>query len=1012
MSRPEEPSGGSATQAPKFSRYRSLRAKSVSTGSSTASSTTTTTTSTPTTHAHANTAQHVSRVQSRESEPPVGVAAPAPANSIARSMSRYRRRGASVSVPDDNATSKIAAPQECAQPLLPPVPAIPSTVKPSHDGRDNLLFSQSQDDGLSIHQDDFPLPPSSRRDRQLRHSERATTDLARQAKELQDQPNHDSQRMKMAQRDDSERRWPDDRDLSRHVEQALRNEGGAERPSTRQRKKTLENIETSMANRHQTPLKSKSPVVEKFVALTKRRKSKEGLSPTSSTAGSIAGSVDFGNSQIDLPEVPKLPVGIEAGGKGIVPQKDAPVSASNHGDRIVSVRCGHQTFVLPITPETTPVDVVLETAKNMTYDLEWSPQQCVVRESYGPLGLERRIRKYEHIRDVMNSWDRDTHNHLIVTISTDVRQDLDLDIESVPDGEEPPRGMQLYLYHSNRPGKWSKRWITLTENGQVLCAKKPDASPSEKDTLSLCHMSDYDIYTPTESQMRRRLKPPKKHCLAIKSQHKPAMFMDTENYVQYFSTDDPGVAALFYEKVQGWRSWYLVDRQPAPRRFSIPKTDEKPPQLPFVKHAPQKSANIASAGGHRLKVSVDESPYALGEFQPLLDMKRFDKRLSLFGQDFLPAQADHPEMPKQASAYARKASKDGKADGLLVDKIKSSDDDAFTGNGLLGQDYEARKAGLEKAGANTRTMRKDSGTKEDHFMPGSLLPNQRRETDNSRKVDASWFPSALEHSAKYREPEAPRPNTSAGVVSTRSPHGRSRSGSRPPPVPQQSQSRTRPDRDRPPMTALPRPLGSHDPRSADNLHALANGRQQPKPLVDLTPAIREPPQWAKKGHGVQPTEGMRHLVDMISVGGPNDKPHGLLEVPPRSALRKSPTNTAPLLGATLQSSSPVPRSGGGLSRTRSKSSGAPPSRPLIRDVPPVPTMPPTLPGAVGGGSGGRSMTMTDKDRIKMDAMRDAMMAREREFKDRERGRARGRDREREAREEFYSSGRTGTMKVV
>ncbi|KAF7524143.1 hypothetical protein G7054_g11526 [Neopestalotiopsis clavispora] len=983
MSRPEEPSGGSATQAPKFSRYRSIRAKSVSTGSSSASSIPSLP---PHGHANANTAQHVSRVQSREQEPPLGVAAPAPANSIARSMSRYRRRGASVSVPDDNATSKIAAPQECAQPSWPPVPAIPSTVRPSHDDReDNLLFSQAAQDGEPpIHQDDFPLPPSSRRDRQLRHSERATTDLARQAKDLQDRTHHDSsQRRKMSQRDDSERRWADDRAPSRHAEQPMRNEGGAERPSTRQRKKTLENIETSMANRHHTPLKSKSPVVEKFVALTKRRKSKEGLSPTSSTAGSVAGSLDFGNSQTDLPEVPKLPVGIEAGGKGIVPQKDAPVSASNHGDRIVSVRCGHQTFVLPITPETTPVDVVLETAKNMTYDLEWSPQQCVVRESYGPLGLERRIRKYENIRDVMNSWDRDTHNHLIVTISNDVRQDLDLDIESVPDGDEPPPGFQLYLYHSNRPGKWSKRWITLTENGQVLCAKKPDASPSEKDTLSLCHMSDYDIYTPTESQMRRRLKPPKKVCLAIKSQHKPAMFMDTENYVQYFSTDDPGVAALFYEKVQAWRSWYLVDRRPAPRRFSIPKTDDKPPQLPFVKqHAPQKSANIASPAD-----------------------TRFDKRLSLFGQDFLPNQADAPEMPKQTSSHARRMSKDGKANGPLIAKIKSSDDDAFTGNGLLGQDYEARKAGVEKASVNTRKMTKDFDNPEDSFMQGSSLLNQRREPESSRKLDTSWFPSALEHSAKHREPEAPRPNTSAGVVSTRSSHGRSRSSSRPPPVPQQSQSRVRSDRDRPPMTALPRPLGSHDPRSADNLHALANGRQQPKPLVDLTPTIREPPQWAKKGHGVQPTDGMRHLVDMISVGGPNDKPHGLLEVPPRSALRKSPSNTAP-----LHSSAQAPRSGGGLSRTRSKSSGAPPTRPLINEVPPVPNMPPTLPGAVGGG--GRSMTMTDKDRARMDAMREAMLAREREFKDRERGRARGRDREREAREEFYSSGRTGTMKVV
>lgn len=1023
MSRPEEPSDGSAAQAPKFSRYRSLRAKSVSTVPNTAAA------SQP--H-HANTAQHVSRAQSRAEEPPLGAAAPAPTNSVARSMSRYRRRGASVSVPD-NATSKIASPQECAQPSFPPVPAIPSTLKTrsshnDHDDHDDFLFSQAQDGGLSIRQDLFPLPPSSRRDRQLRHSERSATDPGRQVKDLQDRPKDSSERRRMAGRDDRDRQWLDDRDPVAPPEPASRHDGETDRALlARQRKKTLENIETSLANKQQPPARTqkatKSPVVEKFVALTKRRKSKEGLSPTSSTAGSIAGSVDFGNSHTDLPEVPKLPHGIEAGGKGgIVPQKDAPVSASNHGDRvswtlytlddrkctdsvvqIVSVHCRHQKFLLSVNPETTPVDIVLETAKNMTYDLEWSPQQCVVRESYGPLGLERRIRKYECIRDVMNSWDRDTHNHLVVTVSNDARQDLDLDIASVADSEEPPMGMQLYLYHSNRPGKWNKRWITLTENGQILCAKKPDANPSDKDTLSLCHLSDYDIYTPTESQMRRRLKPPKKLCLAIKSQHKPAMFMDTENYVQYFSTDDPGVAAMFYEKVQGWRSWYLVDRRPAPRRFSIPKTDDKPPQLPFIKHAPQKSASVASSGGHRLKVSVDESPYSIGEFQPLLDMRRFDKRLSQFGQDFLPTQPDTAPPPKPTTSHTRRASKDGKSDGALISQIKSSNDDAFTGNGLLGQSYEARKAGLEKPGVNTRSMTKDFGIHGDNDFVQSP-------TEIPRKGDASWFPSALAHSAKYREPEAPRPNTSAGVVSTRAPQGRSRSHSRPrpPPVPQLGQSRTKSDRDRPPIVPFPHPLGSHDPRSTDNLPNLGHHPQQPKPLVDLSvPVVREPPQWVKKGHGVQPTEGMRHLVDMISVGGPNDKPGGLLEVPPRSALRRSPPNSAPL------SAPPGHRGGGGLSRTRSKSSGAPPTRPLIDDVPPVPTMPPTLPGAVGGNGGGRSMTMTDRDRARMDAMRDAMKSRERDFKERERGRARDRDRERETREEFYSSsGRTGTMRVV
>lgn len=645
----------------------------------------------------------------------------------------------------------------------------------------------------------------------------------------------------------------------------------------------------------------------------------------------------------------------------------------------------------------------------MTYDLEWSPSECIVRESYGPLGLERRIRKYEHIRDVMNSWERDTHNHLIVTASSDPNQDHDLDIDSVLESEGAPSGIQLYIYHSNRPGKWNKRWITLADNGQIFSARKPDASPSDKDTISLCHLSDYDIYNPTESQMRRQLKPPKRNCFAVKSQHKPAMFVDTENYVQYFSMEDSRIATQFAQKVQSWRSWYLVDRIPAKRRISIPKTDDKPPQLPTLAgHVPKKSAvSVVAESGHRLKISVDESPYNIGEFEPLIDMRRFDKRISLFGQDFLPAEPDPSTMPKHVPNHLKKEPKDDKPDGPLIDKIKSTGDDAFTGNGLLGSDYAARKASIDREAANPRVFSKDAGDfGKNAFMDGPSLLNKQSGSDNPIMGETSWFPSALEHSAKYRGPEQRRPNTSAGVVTT-GPTGRSRSHSqsRLPPIPQQYRTRS----DRPPISH-PHPLTAHDPRSPSggpNHVGTGQQRHPPKPLVNLTtPIVNEPPQWSsRKGHGVHAPEGMHHLVDLISVGGPKDKPNGLLEVPPRSAMRRAPPNSAPLLGDSTNTS--PQRSGGGLSRTRSKSSGAPPGRPLIDDVPPVPI----LPGAIRTGTG-RTMTMGDADRAEMDAMREAMQARERDFKERERGRVRERGRGREATNDFHSTGRAGTLKVV
>lgn len=649
----------------------------------------------------------------------------------------------------------------------------------------------------------------------------------------------------------------------------------------------------------------------------------------------------------------------------------------------------------------------------MTYDLEWSPNECVVLESYGPLGLERRIRRFEHIRDVMNSWDRDTHNHLIVSVSDDPKRDRNLNVESVPETKEPPKGVQLYMYHSNRPGKWNKRWITLTDNGQVLCSKKPDATPAEKDTMGLCNLSDYDIYTPTESQMRRHLKPPKKLCFAVKSQHKPSMFVNTENYVQYFSTEDPNTAAQFSEKLQAWRSWYLVDRRPAVRRGSISEMDDKPPQLTAVKQVPNKSISVAVVDGHRIKVSVDESPYAIGEFEPLIDMKRFDKRLSQFGQDLLPPVVPETPSTPKAQPHLIHSAKDSKSERALIDIIKPANDDAFTGNGLLGETYEDRKAAhavLDKDTTTNKRLSKDFG--QGAFTDGPSLLNQQAEAEAAaKKMGPTWFPSALEHSAKHRDvSDNVRPNTSAGIM-----HGRIgshfRAGARPPPLPQNGRLPSgRPGR----PVGQPHPLASHHPHP----HSHSPGgspqpghRQPPAPLLNLTPTVNEPPQWARKGHGIQPPEGIHHLVDLISVGTPKGGTHGHLEVPPRS-VRRSP-NSAPL--PRPMTGNPAHRPGGGLSRTRSKSSGPPPSRPIAGDVPPVPLLPMRHEGR---GTGERMRMEPPRGRDPREH-KDHREHREhshqrdhRDHREHREHRGRGTDRGREMTEHNSVSGRAGTLKVV
>ncbi|KAG5920655.1 hypothetical protein E4U42_006140, partial [Claviceps africana] len=287
------------------------------------------------------------------------------------------------------------------------------------------------------------------------------------------------------------------------------------------------------------------------------------------------------NSSVEEPPTPPAPAPapskmsfIEPGGKGIVPQTDAPISAINGGERRVVVRCLSSTISLPVTADTSPMDIVTATVEMTRHQL--TPATCVIIECYTVLGLERRLRRYERIRDVMNSWDRDLQNSLLI-MSCDATKDDEphLEIESVPRTEEPPCGFSMPMHHSSKPGKWNKRWVTLLDNGQIYAAKSADAQPCDKDSSVLCHLTDFDIYTPKESEMRRHLRPPNRLCYAIKSQQKTVVFPNGENFVHFFSTEDAEQAAFFYEKVHAWRSWYMVNRM-----VHLGEKKDKPPQPP------------------------------------------------------------------------------------------------------------------------------------------------------------------------------------------------------------------------------------------------------------------------------------------------------------------------------------------------------------------------------------------------------------------------------------------------
>ena len=199
------------------------------------------------------------------------------------------------------------------------------------------------------------------------------------------------------------------------------------------------------------------------------------------------------------------------------------------------------------------MDLIRAAAHYITQPIE--PENSSLLELFAQLGLERRLRRYERIRDILNSWGRDTQNSLILISPALKGQESDLESGCAP--RQQPGGMTVRLYHSQAPGKWNKRWITLRSDGQMTMSKKESSRP--KDLTNICHLSDFDIYNITPKHLSKVVRPPRKQCFAVKSQQKSSMFLSTENFVHFFATDDKAAATQWYKAIQDWRSWYLVN---------------------------------------------------------------------------------------------------------------------------------------------------------------------------------------------------------------------------------------------------------------------------------------------------------------------------------------------------------------------------------------------------------------------------------------------------------------------
>jgi len=412
------------------------------------------------------------------------------------------------------------------------------------------------------------------------------------------------------------------------------------------------------------------------------------------------------------------------------PNFDAPVSAVNSGERRVSIKCKGSSITLPINPSTTCKDILNSATLVMSERID--ARTAILVEYFSQLGLERPLRRYERIRDVMNSWDSDSQHYLLVMEESEVAA-RGLHIEDVS-SDEPP-GTTVQIYHSPKPGKWDKRWLKLWENGQISVSK----NESGIDGTNICHLSDFDVYTPTGKQVKR-LKPPKKLCLALKSQQKASMFLDGANFAHFFCTKDKDVADQWYQGIHSWRSWYLVNMLGEGHKKQVD------PVLGQLAEPRPSTGN-----------SKESTPYVLGSFKPLLDFGPTrpsidgtgpgDVDLMRPSQDNLPrplidqatnkASLDLQRGPSVRMTMKSKPRPFSRRNGPL--EMSNASDEAeespFTGKGLLARHATQRSQGGNRSGRGVsgvegRPLVELHPTSE--FTDGSLL----------RKIEA-WSPQEV-----------------------------------------------------------------------------------------------------------------------------------------------------------------------------------------------------------------------------------------------------------------------------
>ncbi|CCX12871.1 Similar to Amyloid beta A4 precursor protein-binding family B member 1-interacting protein; acc. no. Q7Z5R6 [Pyronema omphalodes CBS 100304] len=280
-------------------------------------------------------------------------------------------------------------------------------------------------------------------------------------------------------------------------------------------------------------------------------------------------------------------------------------------------------------------------------------ERCIL-ECWPSLGVQRQVRYFEVLTDVMNSWDQGGQSFF--KLGKNIWNQNNLQLSHFP-ASEPMIAETNFYYYVTADKKWSKRSLSVS-NGSLHIIKR-DSSYGTKEHQTI-NLDNFDIYFFCDNSALSKLRAPTNFTFALKSQHKQSLFGKNSVYVHYFSIDNEMLFTNWYTTIAHHKARLIAEKN----------------QLATWTRAP---VDIPSSADPTSPTSPQR-----GRRHPHLAA---------------PPQSNPAEVGRSKSLHRNKSAKPGVNSGRstsahppAVGLIGNLHQDPFTTAGLLGQGYDAKKA--------------------------------------------------------------------------------------------------------------------------------------------------------------------------------------------------------------------------------------------------------------------------------------------------------------------------------